>query len=56
MMLDFVVDKVILRVELRFVSTTTGAEFVVAHGQIVMVMWFADSLDSLQMVTQISIV
>ena len=49
-MLDFVVEETLLRAELRFVSTISGAEFVIDHGQIVIVMWSADSLDSLQKV------
>ena len=47
---DFVVDKTIQRAELRSVSTISGAQFVMIHGQPVMVMWSADSLDSPQMV------
>ena len=47
---DLVVDEALQRVELRSVSTTSGAQFVMTPGQMMMVMWSADSLDSLQMV------
>ena len=49
-MSDLVVDTTTLRAELRFVSTTSGAQFVLTFGQPVMEMWFADNLDSLQLV------
>ena len=49
-MSDFAVDKALLRVELKSVSTTSGAQFVMTFGQTMMAMLFADSLDSLQMV------
>ena len=49
-MSDFVMDKALLRVELKSVSTTSGAQFVMTFGQMMMVVWSADSLDSLQLV------
>ena len=49
-MSDFAVDKALLRVELKSVSTTSGAQFVMTFGQTMMAMLFADSLDSLQLV------
>ena len=49
-MSDFVMDKALLRAELRSASTTSGAQFVMIFGQMMMAMWSADSLDSLQLV------
>ena len=49
-MSDFVMDKALLRVELKSVSTISGAQFVMTFGQMMMVVWSADSLDSLQLV------
>ena len=49
-MSDFAVDKALLRVELKSVSTTSGAQFVMIFGQTMMAVLFADSLDSLQLV------
>ena len=49
-MSDLVVDKTILRAKLRFVSTTSGVQFILTFGQPVMEMWSADNLDSLQLV------
>ena len=49
-MSDFVMDKALLRVELKSVSTTDGAQFVMTCGQLMMVVWSADNLDSLQLV------
>ena len=49
-MSDFVMDKALLRDELGSVSTTSGAQFVMTFGQMMMAMWFADSLDYLQLV------
>ena len=46
----FVMDKAVLKVELRFVLITGGAQFVITFGQTVMEMLSADSLDSLQVV------
>ena len=46
----FVIDRAILKVELRFVLITGGAQFVITFGQTVMEMLSADSLDSLQVV------
>ena len=53
-MSDFVMDKALLRVELKSVSTTSGAQFVMTFGQMMMAMWSADSLDSLQLVLHIT--
>ena len=47
---DFVVDKPLLRVELRFALITVGAQFVMTYGQTVMVTLSAKSSDSLQLV------
>ena len=47
---DFVVDKPLLRVELRFASITVGAQSVMTYGQTVMVTLSANSSDSLQLV------
>ena len=44
---DLAVDETLLRAELRSVSTTSGAQFVMTFGQMMMAMWSADSLDSL---------
>ena len=41
-------DKPHLRDELKSVSTISGAQFVMTPGQLMMAMWSADSLDSLQ--------
>ena len=49
-MSDFMVDKALRRAELRSVSTTSGAQFVMTPGQMMMAMWSVDSLDSLQLV------
>ena len=46
----FVMDKAVLKVELRFVLIIGGAQFVITFGQTVMEMLSADSLDSLQVV------
>lgn len=51
-MSDLVVDNTTLRAELRFVSTNSGAQFVLTFGQPVMEMWSADNLDSLQLVNR----
>ena len=47
---DLAVDETLLRAELRSVSTTSGAQFVMTFGQMMMAMWSADSLDYLQLV------
>ena len=47
---DFVMDKALRRVELRFALITGGAQFVMTYGQTVMVTLSAKSLDSLQLV------
>ena len=47
---DFVVDKRLLRVELRFALITVGAQFVMTYGQTLMVTLSAKSLGSLQLV------
>ena len=49
-MSDFVMDKALLRVELKSVSTTSGEQCVMTFGQMMMAMWSADSLDYLQLV------
>ena len=49
-MSDLVVDNTTMRAELRFVSTNSGAQFILLFGQPVMEMWSADNLDSLQLV------
>ena len=49
--LDFVVDEAQLRGELRFVSTTSGAQFVIIHGILQMLQLFVPSLDFLQKVS-----
>ena len=46
----FVMDKAVLKVELRFVLIIGGAQFVITFGQTVMEMLSADCLDSLQVV------
>ena len=46
----FVVDKAMLRVELRFALITGGAQFAMTYGQVVMVTLSAKSLGSLQLV------
>ena len=47
---DLEVDRTIEREELKYVMTASGAQYVMTHGQTLMAMWPADSLDSLQMV------
>ena len=51
-MSDLVVDNTTMRAELRFVSTNSGAQFILLFGQPVMEMWSADNLDSLQLVNR----
>ena len=50
-MSDFAVDKALLRVELKSVSTTSGAQFVMIHGMLQMLQLFVPSLDFLQKVS-----
>jgi len=47
---DLLVEEILERVELKYVMTTNGAQCVMTCGQILMGMWPASSLDSLQMV------
>ena len=47
---DFVEDKTLLRDELRFVSTTSGAQFVMTYGMLEMLQLFVPSSDFLQKV------
>ena len=48
---DLVVDKTLLRDELRSVSTTAGAQFVMIHGMAQMPQLFVPSSDFLQKVS-----
>ena len=50
MISDYVMDEVLLRDELKFVSTTSGAQFVVARGMLQMLQLFVPSSDFLQKV------
>ena len=47
---DFVMDKALRRVELRFALITGGVQFVMTYGQTMMVTLSAESLGSLQLV------
>jgi len=47
---DSRVAQTLVRVELRSATTTSGALFVMMHGELLMLMWPADSLVSLQQV------
>ena len=49
-MSDLVVDETLLKDELRSVSTTDGAQFVMIHGMAQMPQLFVSSLDFLQKV------
>ena len=53
---DLGVDKTQMKVELSFVTTTGGAQSATIHGQALMVMWSADSLDLPQLVHSIPII
>ena len=50
-MSDYSMDEVMLRDELKFVSTTSGAQFVMIHGMMQMLQLFVPSLDFLQKVS-----
>ena len=47
---DLMEDEALWKDELKSVSTTSGAQFVMTFGQLMMVVWSADNLDSLQLV------
>ena len=50
-MSDFVVDKALLKGELKSVSTTSGAQFVMTFGMLEMLQWCVPSSDFLQKVS-----
>ena len=50
-MSDYSMDKVMLRDELRFVSTTSGAQFVIIRGMLQMLQLFVPNLDFLHKVS-----
>jgi len=53
---DLVVDETQVRVELKFATATSGAQYVMTFGQALMVMWSADSSDLPQLVHSILII
>ena len=48
---DLLVGQAILKVGWRSATTTHGAQYAMTHGELLMLMWPVDSLDSLQLVT-----
>ena len=46
----FVGEEILERAELRFATITHGAQCVMMHGGLLMLMWPADNWDSLQLV------